>query len=62
MGEGSNLAGIDPLGKKVLKVPLKISAPLNIYGGGDQLNDPAHSTAMGLLGWGIKPKSNAKVK
>ena len=59
-GGGSNLMGIDALGREVLKIPLKISAPLNVYGAGDQLNDPAYSTAMGLLCWGIRPKSNAK--
>ena len=61
-GGGSNLAGIDALVQEVLKIPFRRSAPLNVYGAGDQLNDPAYSTAIGLLSWGIKPKSNAKVK
>ena len=61
-GGGSNLAGIDALGSGVLKIPLRISAPLNVYGAGDQLNDPAYSTAVGLLSWGIRPKSNVKIK
>jgi cell division protein FtsA len=61
-GGGSNLAGIQALGNEILKMPLRISAPLNVYGAGDQLNDPAYSTAIGLLNWGIIPKSNAKIK
>jgi cell division protein FtsA len=61
-GGGSNLADIAALGSEALKIPLRISAPLNVYGAGDQLNDPAYSTAVGLLSWGIRPKSNAKIK
>ena len=60
-GGGSNLAGLEELGNEILKMPLRISAPLNVYGAGDQLNDPAYSTAIGLLNWGIRPKSNAKI-
>jgi len=59
-GGGSNLMGVDALVREVLKVPLKISAPLNVYGADDQLNDPAFSTAMGLLCWSIRTKSGAK--
>jgi len=61
-GGSSNLAGIDALGREVLKIPVRVSAPSNVYGAGDQLNDPAYSTALGLLIWGMKPRSNAKVK
>jgi cell division protein FtsA len=52
-GGGSNLMGVDALVREVLKVPLKISAPLNVYGADDQLNDPAFSTAMGLSYAGV---------
>jgi cell division protein FtsA len=61
-GGSANLAGIDALGRDVLKMPVRVGAPLNIYGISDQLNDPAYATAVGLLLWGMKPKSNAKVK
>jgi cell division protein FtsA len=59
-GGSSNLAGIDALGREVLKMPVRVGAPLNIYGISDQLNDPAYATAVGLLVWGMKPKSNYK--
>jgi cell division protein FtsA len=61
-GGGSTLPGIDTMGKEVLKMPVRICAPLNVFGAGDQINDPAYSTAIGLLMWGNKPKSNAKEK
>ena len=61
-GGSSNLAGIDALGREVLKMPVRVGAPLNVYGISDQLTDPAYATAVGLLLWGLKPKSNVKAK
>ena len=61
-GGTSNLAGIDALGRDVLKMPVRIGAPLNVYGISDQLKDLAYATAVGLLLWGMKPKSNVKAK
>jgi cell division protein FtsA len=61
-GGSSNLAGIDALGREVLKMPVRVGAPLNVYGISDQLTDPAYATAVGLLLWGMKPKSNIKTK
>jgi cell division protein FtsA len=61
-GGSSNLAGIDALGREVLKMPVRVGAPLNVYGISDQLSDPAYATAVGLLCWGMKPKSNIKAK
>jgi len=59
-GGSSNLAGIDALGRDILKMPVRVGAPLNVYGISDQLSDPAYSTAVGLLLWGMKPKSSYK--
>jgi len=61
-GGSSNLAGIDALGREVLKMPVRVGSPLNVYGISDQLSDPAYATAVGLLLWGLKPKSNVKTK
>jgi cell division protein FtsA len=61
-GGSSNLAGIDTLGREVLKMPVRVGAPLNVYGISDQLTDPAYATAVGLLLWGMKPKTNVKAK
>jgi cell division protein FtsA len=57
-GGGANLPGIEVLGQQVLKMPVRVSAPLDVYRAGDQVNDPAYSTAIGLLLWNIKPKSH----
>ncbi len=56
-GGSANLAGIDALGRDVLKMPVRVGAPLNVNGIGDNLNDPAYATAVGLLLWGVKPQS-----
>ena len=61
-GGSSNLAGIDALGREVLKMPVRVGVPLNVYGISDQLKDPAYATAVGLLLWGMKPESNIKAK
>ena len=61
-GGSSNLAGIDALGREVLKMPVRVGVPLNVYGISDQLKDPAYATAVGLLLWGMKPESNVKAK
>ena len=61
-GGSSNLVGIDALGREVLKMPVRVGVPLNVYGISDQLRDPAYATAVGLLLWGMKPESNIKAK
>jgi cell division protein FtsA len=43
-------------------MPVRVGSPLNVYGISDQLSDPAYATAVGLLLWGLKPKSNVKAK
>jgi cell division protein FtsA len=56
-GGSSNLAGIDALGRDILHMPVRVGSPLPIHGIGDNLTDPAYATAVGLLLWGVKPKS-----
>jgi cell division protein FtsA len=53
-GGSSNLVGIDEFGKEILKMPVRIGTPQNVYGD-DRLNAPAFATALGLLLWGMKP-------
>jgi cell division ATPase FtsA len=43
-------------------MPVRVGTPLPILGLGDNLTDPAFSTAVGLLLWGVKPKSVASWK
>ncbi|MDP2920214.1 MAG: cell division protein FtsA [Dehalococcoidia bacterium] len=56
-GGTANMAGIDSFGRDTLRMPVRVGAPLPIHGIGDNLTDPAFSTAVGLLLWGVKPKS-----
>jgi cell division protein FtsA len=53
-GGSSNLIGMDEFGQGILKMPIRIGKPQNVYGD-DRLNDPAYATALGLLLWGMKP-------
>lgn len=53
-GGTSNLAGLATLGRDVLKMPVRIGTPTDIYGIADVLRDPAYATSVGLLQWGNK--------
>ena len=58
-GGSSNLSGIDVLGRDILGVPVRVGGPIGIYGISDVLHNPAYATSVGLLLWGMKPKSAA---
>ena len=58
-GGSSNLAGIDVLGRDILGVPVRVGGPVGIYGISDVLHNPAYATSVGLLLWGMKPRSVA---
>lgn len=51
-GGGAQLAGAAELGRDVLQMPVRVSAPTGINGLVDTLTTPAYSTAIGLLQWG----------
>ncbi len=53
-GGSSNLSGMSALGCDILKLPVRIGTPTNIYGIADVLRDPAYATSVGLLLWGAK--------
>ena len=53
-GGSSNLAGIAALGRDVLRLPVRIGTPTDIYGIAEVLRDPAYATSVGLLLWGAK--------
>jgi len=61
-GGCANVAGIDALGRDILKMPVRVGAPRDVNGIGDNLTDPAYATAVGLLLWGVKPQSVTKNK
>ena len=53
-GGGSNLSGIEALGRDVLHLPVRVGIPTGINGIADTLRDPAYATSVGLLLWGAK--------
>jgi cell division protein FtsA len=55
-GGTSNLSGIEALGRDILRLPVRVGVPTNIYGIVDVLRDPAYATSVGLLLWGAKGK------
>jgi len=57
-GGSSNLSGLATLGHDILRVPVRIGSPSNIYGIGDVLQNPAYATSFGLLLWGAKYEGN----
>lgn len=61
-GGSSNLAGIEVLGRDILKVPVRVGIPANIHGITDALRDPAYATSAGLLIWGAKNQGRRKWK
>ncbi|MFH1639672.1 MAG: cell division protein FtsA [Chloroflexota bacterium] len=56
-GGGSNLPGIESLGREVLRVPVRIGTPSNFNGIPDNLHNPIYATAVGLMLWGAKNRS-----
>jgi len=53
-GGSSNLTGIDVLGREIMRLPVRVGAPAEMYGITDTLCDPAYATSVGLLLWGVK--------
>ncbi|MFC1901992.1 cell division protein FtsA [Chloroflexota bacterium] len=61
-GGSSNLAGVSALGRDILRLPVRVGIPTNMYGISDVLRDPAYATSVGLLLWGAKNQSNKNWK
>ena len=53
-GGSANLSGIEALGREILRLPVRVGVPTNIYGITDTLRDPAYATSVGLLLWAAK--------
>jgi cell division protein FtsA len=53
-GGSSNLSGIAALGRDILKIPVRVGIPGNLYGIAETLQNPAYATSVGLLLWGNK--------
>ena len=57
-GGSANLSGIAPLAQDLLRLPVRIGVPANLYGISEVLQDPAYATSVGLLLWGVKHDGN----
>ena len=53
-GGSSNLSGIEPLGRDILRLPVRVGVPTSVDGITDALRDPAYATSVGLLLWGAR--------
>ncbi len=53
-GGCANLSGIEALGRDILRLPVRVGVPTNMYGITDTLRDPAYATSVGLLLWAAK--------
>ncbi len=60
-GGTANLAGLEELGRSLLRMPVRIGRPVNsgIYGISDILHDSAYATTLGLVLWPINGKEGA---
>jgi len=59
-GGTSNLSGIEALGRDILRLPVRVGVPTNMYGITDALRDPAYATSVGLLLWGAKSEGHRR--
>jgi len=57
-GGGSKLSGLVEAAKIRLRLPAGLSRPLNVTSAIDKVNDPAFSTAVGLVIWGSQLQSH----
>jgi cell division protein FtsA len=55
-GGAAALPGVEVLAEDVLDMPARVGRPRHLAGLSDILNDPAYSTAVGLLRWAAKER------
>ncbi len=61
-GGGAKLYGLDSLAKKVFRLPASIGYPKNVIFSIEKANDPAFSTAIGLVIWAKESISKKEKK
>lgn len=61
-GGSSNLAGLDMMAQEILRLPVRIGAPVRMNGLGEELRNPAYATGVGLLLWGAKRQDAPEAK
>lgn len=53
-GGTANLQGFPSVASRLLKLPVRVGVPRDIYGLVDAVYDPSYATGVGLLLWGLK--------
>jgi len=59
-GGTSLLKGVEELGEKIFKMPMRIGKPRNVIGFEENIYNPIFSTAVGLLQYGLKRRGATK--
>ncbi len=57
-GGTAKLRGLAEVASEVLNMPVRIASPRDIYGLVDSISNPAYSTSIGLLMWGLRHEHN----
>jgi len=60
-GGASNLRGFKELGRDMLQLPVRIGRVDGIGGLADSVSSPAYATAVGLLLWGLRYGTSARI-
>jgi len=60
LGGGAKMPGLVDLTKSVLKLPAQIGFPLEVESVIDEIDDPAFTTAVGLILWNVDKRRNDK--
>ncbi len=53
-GGTAQLSGIRELGRRVLKLPVRVGGPADVQGLVDTIMSPAFATSVGLIRWGLR--------
>lgn len=57
-GGTSKMEGVVEFAEEVFQMPVRIAAPLNVQGLKEYVDDPAYSTVVGLLHYGLQASQN----
>ncbi len=53
-GGTAELAGITDLGRRIMRLPVRVGTPHGLHGLVDTISSPAYATSVGLLLWGLR--------
>lgn len=59
-GAGSKLSGLVELAKSSFRLPAAVGFPLDLWTAIDKVNDPAYTTALGLVSWGARAAADRR--